>query len=130
LSLSLDELSKAVTSLDIAIELFEKSKLSENPDSLKVIRDGCIQRFEYCIELTWKTSVKLLGSQTQAAKPAIREMARNNLITDPKKWFGFIEARNETSHSYHEDTAKKVYEQIKLFQDEVKILLVELRKLL
>lgn len=38
-----------------------------------------------------------MGLNTTAAKIAIREMARNNLIADPQVWFDFVEARNETS---------------------------------
>jgi nucleotidyltransferase substrate binding protein (TIGR01987 family) len=130
MGVSLDELDKAIASLEIAIQLLEKSNLPEDTDEIKVIRDGCIQRFEYCIELSWKASIKLLGSQAQAANPAIREMARNNLIDKPIQWFGVIEARNETSHSYNENIAKKVFEQIKLFVPEVNKLIIELRKLL
>lgn len=129
MGLTLSEFKKAVDSLDTAVDLFESSR-EQNVEALKVIRDGCIQRFEYCIEAAWKTSMKLLGSQIAAAKPAIREMARNNLISDPQKWFSFIEARNESSHSYDEDIAQKVFSQIKQFQPELKLLLIELGKLI
>jgi nucleotidyltransferase substrate binding protein (TIGR01987 family) len=125
----LDELDKAISSLDVAIALLENTQ-GQPEETMKVIRDGCIQRFEYCIEASWKTSMKLLGSQTMAAKPAIREMARSNLIVDPEMWFTFIEARNDTSHTYDEDIAQRVYSQIKLFQPEVKKLIIELKKLL
>lgn len=59
--------------------------------------------------------MRLLGSTTSAAKPAIREMARNDLIADASEWLGFVDARNDTSHSYDEDVAKKVFDQIKVF---------------
>jgi hypothetical protein len=48
----------------------------ENIELHKALRDSCIQRFEFCIELSWKTSIKILGLQTRAPKPAIREMAK------------------------------------------------------
>lgn len=129
MSITLDELTKAASSLDIAIALLKTSS-SADADTLKVIRDGCIQRFEYCIELSWKTAMKILGSQTMAAKPAIREMARNNLIDNPDLWLSFIEARNQSSHSYDEDIAQKVYAYILQFQPEVKKLIGELKKLI
>jgi nucleotidyltransferase substrate binding protein (TIGR01987 family) len=126
-SLSLEELEKAVVSLEKALELYKDS--SENQIEIKkAFRDACIQRFEYCIEMSWKQSMKVLGSNTMAAKPAIREMARNNLIDNPELWFDFIESRNETSHSYDEDIAIKVFTNIKRFYPEVRKLLQTLQK--
>lgn len=123
------ELAKAIESLKIASELYRKSILEkENIEIQKAFRDACIQRFEYCIEFSWKVSVKILGSDVKAAKPAIREMARNNLISNPEKWLGFIDSRNNTSHAYDEDVALKVYAEIESFLPEVKILLAVLEK--
>lgn len=73
--------------------------------------------------------MKVLGSSTLAAKPAIREMARNNLIANPTQWIDFIEARNNSSHSYDEDVAKKVFEEIQKFIPNVKLLLIEIKKI-
>lgn len=126
MSISFEELSKAIQSLQTALELYDQS--SSDPEIKRAFRDACIQRFEYCIELAWKTSMKSLGSTTMAAKPAIREMARNNLIHEPELWLSFIEARNNTSHSYDEDIAINVFEHIQRFQPEVKLLLEKLKK--
>ena len=76
---------------------------------MKLFRDGAIQRFEFCVELAWKASIKALGSTATAPKPAIREMAQNYLIDDVQAWFDFIEARNKTSHPYNEGIAQEVY---------------------
>lgn len=129
MSLSLDELEKALDSLQKSLELYHKS--GDSSDSTgevkKAFRDACIQRFEYCIELSWKVSMKVLGSPTVAAKPAIREMARNDLILNPEAWMRFIEARNETSHSYDEKIAEKVFTAIETFYPEAVGLLSKLR---
>lgn len=81
----------------------------KNEVEFKIARDACIQRFEFCIELAWKTSAKFLGTSATASKIVIREMAQNSLISDPTLWFEFIEARNKTSHSYDEDVAREVF---------------------
>lgn len=123
------ELKKAIDSLQIFVNLLKKSLLSsDNIEEQKAFRDACIQRFEYCIEFSWKTSMKILGSTTAAAKPAVREMARNNLINNPEIWLGYIDSRNETSHAYDEDVAKKVYAQIESFLPEAEKLLTTLNK--
>ena len=122
------ELKKAIDSLKTSLELYNNSLNETNDDARLAFRDACIQRFEYCIELSWKTSMKVLGSVTAAAKPAVREMARNNLITDAELWLKFIEARNNSSHSYDEEVAKKVFIEIELFFPEVNQLLNVLEK--
>jgi nucleotidyltransferase substrate binding protein (TIGR01987 family) len=127
LGISVEELSKASNSLLQSFELMSQSNLQDIAIQL-ALRDACIQRFEYCIELAWKTSMKVLGSQTQAAKPAIREMARNNLITNPELWLSFIDSRNETSHAYDEDIAKKVFLNIQNFIPEVQKLIKKLQR--
>lgn len=125
-SISLDELKKALGTLNEALDFAASLK---NESQFKVARDGCIQRFEYCIELSWKVSMKKLGSQTKFAKPAIREMARADLIDSAEVWLDFIEARNNSSHSYDEDVATQVFSQIQKFRIEGDKLLSQLKKL-
>ncbi len=126
MSISTQELNKALASLEEALDLYEKA-VSDSIEK-KAFRDACIQRFEFSIELSWKVSVKVMGLTTTAAKIAIREMARNKLISDPQIWFDFVEARNSTSHSYDEDVARKILEVAKQFPAEAKKLIHELEK--
>jgi nucleotidyltransferase substrate binding protein (TIGR01987 family) len=119
------ELEKVINTLDEALHF---ALLSKEEMQFKIARDACIQRFEYCIELAWKVSMKVLGSKTAAAKPAIREMARADLISSAEQWLDFIEARNNSSHSYDEETAAKVYLQIQDFSVQSKDLLKKLEK--
>jgi nucleotidyltransferase substrate binding protein (TIGR01987 family) len=124
LSVSVQELSKAIVSLEEVIQLYNQAKADSA--ERKAFRDACIQRFEFSVELSWKVSVKVMGLTTTAAKIAVREMARNELISDPQVWFDFIEARNQTSHSYDEDVAKKIFEVVKKFPAEARLLLQKL----
>lgn len=106
MGVSILELEKAIASLREATVLYDNSKTDVEK---RAFRDAAIQRFEFSIELSWKTSMKVLGSTTAAAKNAVREMARNNLIDDAESWLKFIDGRNETSHTYDENVARKVY---------------------
>lgn len=126
MGVSLLELEKAISSLEEAIGLYKNAR---NDIEKKAFRDAAIQRFEFSIELSWKTSMKVLGSTTAAAKTALREMARNNLIDDPSIWISFIDGRNETSHSYDEDVAKKIYVMLLNFLPYAKALLSKLKEL-
>jgi nucleotidyltransferase substrate binding protein (TIGR01987 family) len=64
-----------------------------------------------------------------ASKNTIREMARSNLITNPSLWIKFIDGRNETSHSYDEDVAQKIYALLIEFLPYSKDLLNNLKKI-
>lgn len=124
---STDELQKAINTLKEAVAFSEEVKANES--QFKIARDACIQRYEYCIELAWKVSMKKLGSQTKFAKPAVREMARADLIENAEVWLDFLEARNSSSHSYDEKVAEKVFDEIKRFVPEVEKLQIRLRKI-
>jgi len=82
-------------------------------------RDATIQRFEYTYELSWKTLKRYLsqytGSQEHNIKALFREAAQQKLIADPQPWFGYHQARNLTSHTYHEATAEEAYQAAKAF---------------
>jgi len=127
MGITIAEFQKALSSLDVSIQLYHRAN-PQDP-AQKAFRDACIQRFEYCIELSWKLSLKLLGSTTSAAKPAVREMARSGIISDPSLWIEFIEARNSTSHSYDEEVATKVFRSIEQFLPEARKLEAKLQSL-
>ncbi len=113
--ISVTEFEKALLALKEALDMMDPKR---DPIELKVIRDGSIQRFEFCVELAWKVSAKILGSSSTTAKPVIREMAQNQFISDPTLWFTFIDARNNSSHSYDEEVAKKVFTSVLVFLPE------------
>lgn len=119
------EFEKALISLQDGLALFSRSQ-PQSPEQ-KAFRDACIQRFEFCIELAWKTAAKVMGSSSNAANTVIREMAREGLIQDPELWFTFVQARNQTSHSYDEAVALKVFAEILKFQPEAAALLLALK---
>lgn len=73
------------------------------------IRDSVIQRFEFCVELAWKTSKKIMGTASTAPKTVVREMAQNGFIEDVELWLESIDQRNLSSHSYKEDLAESIY---------------------
>lgn len=131
MSITFQELQKAAESLQIAQNLLQQS-IAHDPSNIelhKALRDSCIQRFEFCVELSWKISIKMLGLDTKAPNPAIREMAQNHLIDDTQIWFDFLLARNKTSHSYDEDVAKQVYAEVHRLIPEMQKLLTNLAKL-
>jgi len=107
-----------------ALAALEKALTEPKTD---ITRDASIQRFEFCVELAWKTAKKKLGTAATAPRVVIREMASQLLIKDPEKWFEFLDARNMSSHTYKEDIAEKVYQAAVSFLPHAKDLLEKLR---
>lgn len=108
-----------------AVGRLEEAVLQPKNDFL---RDSTIQRFEFCIELAWKTSKRLMGTPTSAPKDVVREMAQNSYITDVEKWLEAIDMRNLSSHTYKEDLAEKVYAFAKSFLPELKLLIARIEQ--
>ena len=112
----LDELEKATTRLKEALDQPKND----------FIRDSVIQRFEFCVELAWKTAKRKMGTSSSAPKEIIREMAQNSYISKVEIWLEAIDMRNLSSHTYKEELAERVYAFARNFYGE----LVELLRVL
>lgn len=104
------------------------------PPASQLERDGIIQRFEYCLEISWNSAKKVLeyqGYKTDTPRNVFRELAKIGWINNPDKWIEFLEARNKTSHMYHEEIAKELFKIVPQFlqssQDLLKIIEEKLR---
>lgn len=80
------------------------------------IRDGVIQRFEFCTELAWKSTREYLIEQgyteLNSPKSVMKQAYVDRLIDDEKKWLELLNARNLTAHVYDEETAETIYQNI------------------
>lgn len=97
-------------------ESFEKSLvrfqeiLAEEENVIN--RDSAIQRFEFTVELAWKTLQKTLREEKiicRSPKECLQEAFKLGLIDDNEKWLDMIDDRNLTAHTYDETMAEKIY---------------------
>lgn len=99
---------KALTQLERAVDMDQYNDLE---------REGLIQRFEYTIELAWKTLQDLLGAKgyedIKGPKPVIRQAFNDGYILDGNAWLEMWDGRLLTSHTYDEDTAIELADKIK-----------------
>lgn len=75
-------------------------------------RDSAIQRFEFTVELGWKTVQKFLREQDivcRSPKECFQEAFRFGLVEDDPRWIEMFEDRNKTVHTYSETFAEEVY---------------------
>lgn len=82
----------------------------------KLEEQGLIQVFEYTHELAWKTLKDFLTykghGEIYGSKDVSRKAYGLNLIDDGEVWMQMIESRNQTVHTYNEDTAREIVDAI------------------
>lgn len=100
-----------------AIKRLEESIDEYQNYNMTSIRDGAIQRFEFCTELAWKSTREYLIDQgytdINSPKAVMRQAYADKLIDNEEIWIELLNARNETSHIYDEETAAEIFEDIK-----------------
>ena len=105
-----EKLTQAVQRLDEALADYDKVGLDS-------IRDGVIQRFEFCAELAWKTLREYLLEQGYAEinspKSVMKQAFADGILNHEEGWLHLLDARNETSHIYDEATATTVFRNIR-----------------
>ncbi len=85
-------------------------------DSNEIIVDAAIQRFEFCIELFWKTLKRFLqeeGIEAGTPKEVMKHAFQQSWLSDEQAWLGMLKDRNRTSHIYDEATAKEIFKRIR-----------------
>lgn len=118
-----------ITPLLRAQKTFEEALKTAHSD---LERDGAIQRFEYTYELAWKTLKRILhfkGIDVNNPRDIFREAARQKLIDDPKIWFTFIKQRNLTSHTYNQDCAEEIFDNLPKFEKELAKIIETIKRL-
>lgn len=129
--IELVNLQKAVASFEAAL-----NASYENLDSIgdDLIKNGRIQKFEYCAELAWKLSKMYLelyqGIVSISPKSVYKSMFQSALLTEDEylALFRSIEDRNLLSHVYKEEMYQSVYENIQAHLKAFKMLLEILSK--
>jgi nucleotidyltransferase substrate binding protein (TIGR01987 family) len=75
-------------------------------------KQGLVKAFEYTFELAWNTLKDFLEYKGQTdiygARDAITKAFALGLIRDGEGWMDMLKSRNQTSHTYNEETAKEI----------------------
>ena len=116
--LDLTSLRDALASLRRGLDRFEQAPHDEE------LRDACIQRFEYCFELSWKMLIRRLEMDLPTAsivdamsyRELVRAGAERGLIADTSAWMLYRDKRNTTSYTYNAVKAADVATIIPAFE--------------
>jgi nucleotidyltransferase substrate binding protein (TIGR01987 family) len=104
--LKISNFEKALNRLDEAVKIAK--------DDLD--KDGVIQRFEFSVELLWKSLkaiLNYLGIECYSPRSCIKEAFRAGIIDDDEIILDMLQDRNLSSHIYSETTSEEIFERIK-----------------
>jgi nucleotidyltransferase substrate binding protein (TIGR01987 family) len=113
--------NKALTKLEQAVHFVaanRREEASEDEPAVlsELIQQGLIQAFEFTHELAWSVMKDYAlyqgNAQVAGSRDATREAFTMGLITDGEVWMEMIKSRNQTSHTYNEDTANQIFSKI------------------
>lgn len=112
----MDKLHEKYNYFTAAVARLREALNDYQRNPLDSVRDGTIQRFEFCTELAWKTMREYLLDQgyteINSPKAVIKQAFAFGMIQDQQAWIDLLNDRNLTSHVYDEATAKVIFERI------------------
>lgn len=100
---------KAYKRLNHAIEVVKKE-----PDN-EVLTAGLIQTYEFTFELAWKTLkdyLEMEGFNVPSPRSTIRQAYQSGYIQNAEDWMQALNDRNLTTHTYDDQIAMKVINDI------------------
>ena len=114
----IEDFEKAVKRLKDAYEQTLKHKKDEY---YTFFRDSTIQRFEFTVEIMWKTLKSFLyeyaGIDCKSPKGCIRDFFSAGYLTEEEttNLLEMIDDRNMTSHTYHEEVAEEIFKDLHIY---------------
>ncbi len=105
-----DYFEEKLATFEQALTTFEKGLLAE-PSELE--RDGAIQRFEYCFDLSWKTLKRFLEKrgliELNSPRSVFAAAFAEHIIDNEQIWSDILLKRNASVHTYNQELAETLY---------------------
>ena len=119
--MSAEKLRQSIANLGHALDRLLETQ-NESPGENPFLIDATIQRFEFCLELCWKTSKRMLayeGIEVASPRATLKHAFQQNLLRDETIWLDMLDDRNRTSHIYSEQVAQEIFARIKTYVPEM-----------
>ena len=106
-----DNFKRAYMLLQEICDRYQQEELEQ------IAKEGMIQRFEFCMELAWKTIKDYMEYRNfvfaqRFPRAIIREAYAAKFISDAEAWMSALDDRNKVSHTYDFKTFEKVITRI------------------
>lgn len=112
-----------ITQFEDAVSNFGESLSIELKDYSDIVVDsiksGRVQKFEFCVELLWKTLkvflLEINGIDSKSPKMVIKDFYLLGLglsLEEYERLFEMLDDRNRLSHIYNQDQFQEIYKRI------------------
>ncbi len=114
ININYTKLKDSLTRLEERYEDYLKSLNRKEllKSDIESIKESCIQRFEICIDTTWKHLKKYLQTEEKiidianSPRAIFRQAFSTKTIDDAEKWMDYIVKRGDTVHDYSGEKAE------------------------
>ena len=118
---------------DFRTALQQFTEALQTPATSNLIKAGCIQYFEFCFELAWK-SIKVANDELglpecTSPKSCLKSAFAQGWIESEEPWLEMLLARNRMAHTYDAATALAVYDKLKGFQQPLEALCMHFERM-
>ena len=102
-------------------ESLEKTKAYAKKEEYTFFRDSTIQRFEFTLEIAWKSIKQFLlehdGIECRSPKACMREFFATGYLDEEQVslLLQMIDDRNLATHTYHESLADDIFSHIEVY---------------
>ena len=113
-------MEESIIKFQRSLKLFEDAyatleKALNEPSVTEYIKDSIVKRFEYTLEMAWKTlktyMIEFDGIDENSPKKVIRAAFEQGYIAENLEfWDEAFEARNKTAHEYGADRGETAYQ--------------------
>jgi nucleotidyltransferase substrate binding protein (TIGR01987 family) len=109
-------IEERISDLETAVLRLHEAIAESRQYQLSTLVDGVIQRFEFTLELFWKTLKHYLNTEgmdaAQTPRTTLRIAFQVGLIRNGQVWMQMIDDRNLSTHTSSESTAIAIYNRI------------------
>jgi len=102
-------------------ESLEQTTIHQNEETFTFFRDSTIQRFEFTLEITWKSIKSFLveyeGITCRSPKGCMRDFFSAGYLSEEEiaTLLMMIDDRNLATHTYHESLADEIFMHIQTY---------------
>jgi len=102
-------------------EAVEKTKANVGKEEYTFFRDSTIQRFEFTLEIAWKSIKQFLlehdGLECRSPKACMREFFSTGYLDEAQVslLLQMVDDRNLATHTYHESLADEIFSHVEVY---------------
>lgn len=127
----LEKLEQSIIRFNVMYAKYQEIENIADEILIQSVKEALVQRFEYTVEISWKTVKRYLESigivSGSSPKKVIRDAAREEIL-DGNNWIMFIDLRVMTSHDYSGEKLDNTLENMEVFYSNVNKLLITLQE--